>query len=441
MKKNIPIISYGLLLTIVAFGFFQISSKTYTSGHYVCCDNGPPYGTDPWNFSRAEMFGGYTDYDTTVGGKGYLKISTCISLWEEGNFYNCENCTYYQEVTDVEGWDCWHSTHSNIHDCGWYYDEIMGPVLSISENDTYFNPGQTTISSCFTVDNVGYSTLTWSTYNDNDWISNISPSNEEVDEGDPCDDVLVSVDRTQLTANQRSSSTKTGHIHVSANGQSEDVEITVEISAPSTPTNLVMTNKHSWGQAPVLTWDDVSMEAKYKVYRQINTGSWVKIAEPGMNVTTYTDYGITQTKDNCDNVYYRVTAWNGGGESSPSNIVSTLGSAQNEVNKEETALDIKLKDDGTLPNEYSLLNSYPNPGNPGTTITYKLPESGHVTLRVFNVRGEIIRTLVDHIQSAGTHKIYWDGCNDQGNGVGTGMYIFILNAGGKTFHQKYSLIK
>jgi len=100
-----------------------------------------------------------------------------------------------------------------------------------------------------------------------------------------------------------------------------------------------------------------------------------------------------------------------------------------------------MQNSKNLPTEYGLLNSYPNPGNPGTHISFQLPEAGQVMLKVVNIRGSVVRTLVNRQQQAGVHSVYWDGCNDRGDQVSTGMYIFVLQAGGKVFNKKFSLVK
>ena len=94
-----------------------------------------------------------------------------------------------------------------------------------------------------------------------------------------------------------------------------------------------------------------------------------------------------------------------------------------------------------LPEGYAICNCYPNPGNSSTSITFQLPETGHVELKVIDVKGNAVCTLLDGQRSAGIHDIYWNGRNDQGFTVATGMYIFVLNAGGKVFNSKYSLVK
>lgn len=71
-----------------------------------------------------------------------------------------------------------------------------------------------------------------------------------------------------------------------------------------------------------------------------------------------------------------------------------------------------------------LLQNYPNPFNPRTTIEYEIPERGHVRVTIYDSLGKEVSELVDEIQSAGVHNVFWDGRNSQGERVSTGVYYF-----------------
>jgi flagellar hook assembly protein FlgD len=74
----------------------------------------------------------------------------------------------------------------------------------------------------------------------------------------------------------------------------------------------------------------------------------------------------------------------------------------------------------------------PNPFNPKTTISFTVVASGRVTLRVFDLAGRHVRTLMDETVVSGRHSIEWDGRNDTGRMVGSGVYFYTLEAlGGK----------
>ncbi len=77
---------------------------------------------------------------------------------------------------------------------------------------------------------------------------------------------------------------------------------------------------------------------------------------------------------------------------------------------------------------FRLFPTYPNPFNPQTTIQYSIPVSGHVRLHIFNVFGQEIRTLVDAKQSAGRHSVIWNGQNNFGERVASGIYFLRLKA-------------
>jgi len=79
-----------------------------------------------------------------------------------------------------------------------------------------------------------------------------------------------------------------------------------------------------------------------------------------------------------------------------------------------------------IPNEFSLEQNYPNPFNPETKIIYQIPKISRVTIKIFNILGQEVRTLVDKEQTMGEYKVIWDGKNNSGNPVGSGIYIYQL---------------
>ncbi|HKB86385.1 MAG TPA: FlgD immunoglobulin-like domain containing protein, partial [Ignavibacteriaceae bacterium] len=95
----------------------------------------------------------------------------------------------------------------------------------------------------------------------------------------------------------------------------------------------------------------------------------------------------------------------------------------------------------TIPKSYELSQNYPNPFNPTTAIKYQLPESQNVTLEIYNSLGEKIRTLVNYYQNAGYHTAQWDGMNNAGHSVASGMYLYRITAGKFTSVKKMLLLK
>jgi formylglycine-generating enzyme required for sulfatase activity len=88
----------------------------------------------------------------------------------------------------------------------------------------------------------------------------------------------------------------------------------------------------------------------------------------------------------------------------------------------------------------NILN-YPNPFNPATVIRYTVLASGMVNITVYDITGQTIRTLVDNYQPPGTHSVIWDGTDDTGGQVSTGIYLYTVVTGGSTEIGKMVLIR
>ncbi|MEO8168562.1 MAG: T9SS type A sorting domain-containing protein, partial [bacterium] len=95
----------------------------------------------------------------------------------------------------------------------------------------------------------------------------------------------------------------------------------------------------------------------------------------------------------------------------------------------------------SLPTVFALSQNYPNPFNPVTTIRYQLPSQRDVSLHVYNVLGQVVRTLVQETQPAGTYSIEWNGLNDVGTSVGSGIFFYHIKAGDFTDTKKMILLK
>jgi hypothetical protein len=88
-----------------------------------------------------------------------------------------------------------------------------------------------------------------------------------------------------------------------------------------------------------------------------------------------------------------------------------------------------------------LRQNYPNPFNPYTTITYSLSLGSHVIVRIYDVKGRFVRTLVDGFRAADVHREVWDGRNAHSEPVASGVYFYRLTAGGFTMTKKMVLLK
>ncbi len=94
-----------------------------------------------------------------------------------------------------------------------------------------------------------------------------------------------------------------------------------------------------------------------------------------------------------------------------------------------------------VPLEFALEQNYPNPFNPETTIRYRLDKPGAVRLEIYNLLGQKVRTLLDQTQNAGEHLIKWDGQDDTGRAVSSGVYLYRLQSGESVATRKLALIR
>jgi len=106
-------------------------------------------------------------------------------------------------------------------------------------------------------------------------------------------------------------------------------------------------------------------------------------------------------------------------------------------------IDVTLSeaDEVIEPNKTGLLSNYPNPFNPSTTIEFMLEKEGMVGLDIYNVKGQKVRALGGGHYARGQHKMVWDGRDDSGAAVSSGVYLYRLNAGGVVSVKKMVMVK
>jgi hypothetical protein len=94
-----------------------------------------------------------------------------------------------------------------------------------------------------------------------------------------------------------------------------------------------------------------------------------------------------------------------------------------------------------IPEHYGLFQNYPNPFNPDTKINFNLKEDCYVNINIYNIQGELVKTFVDEYFEAGNYSIAWDVTNEEGNPVGSGIYIYTMKAGKYSSSKKMVLLK
>jgi len=89
----------------------------------------------------------------------------------------------------------------------------------------------------------------------------------------------------------------------------------------------------------------------------------------------------------------------------------------------------------------TLYQNYPNPFNPSTSISFYMPGPDRVRLEIFDVQGKMIRTLVDRQMDGGRHTLHWNGTNDSGSSVSSGVYLYRLVCGKRALTRKLVMMR
>ncbi|MFA7214303.1 MAG: T9SS type A sorting domain-containing protein [Candidatus Cloacimonadaceae bacterium] len=106
--------------------------------------------------------------------------------------------------------------------------------------------------------------------------------------------------------------------------------------------------------------------------------------------------------------------------------------------------EIKLTQDDMdeiVPPEFSLRQNYPNPFNPSTTISYWLPETARVRLDIYNLKGQLVKTLIDSEMAAGLHSVVWNGKDSNNQAVASGVYFYRISSPNNTQTKRMLLMK
>jgi hypothetical protein len=98
-------------------------------------------------------------------------------------------------------------------------------------------------------------------------------------------------------------------------------------------------------------------------------------------------------------------------------------------------------EDEFLPVSHNLFQNYPNPFNPSTIISYSIPNVSFVSLKIYDILGREVKTLVNSEQNTGIYNIQWNGDNNYGSKVSSGIYLYKIEAGNFMMTKKMILLK
>ncbi|MFQ6615675.1 MAG: carboxypeptidase regulatory-like domain-containing protein [Fidelibacterota bacterium] len=183
----------------------------------------------------------------------------------------------------------------------------------------------------------------------------------------------------------------------------------VDNLAPSVPGGLTVASVDDGNRLTWLPGREEDLDY-YTVYRGLTLGF-----EPGEPYAFTVDTVFLDTDvEPSQTYYYTVTATDFNGNESEYAPQQTVG--------------IRDQEGIQIPNRFELAQNYPNPFNPSTAIRYGLPMRSDVTLIVYDALGRKVRTLVSRSQNAGYYRVKWDGKDDSGNPVASGIYVSRITA-------------
>jgi len=202
-----------------------------------------------------------------------------------------------------------------------------------------------------------------------------------------------------------------------------DSGYSVDNIAPGVPLGLAVA--YNTGGGNELTWDPAP-EPDFQYYRVYRGTDPEFMSVPGAEVHSTATPQWTDPDNHGSGVYYKVTALDhAGNESEPGSAVTTTGTEGSGV-----------------PKAFALGQNVPNPFNPATTVYYDVPAGGgNVSIRIFDVSGRLVRTLVDGHQAAGSQSVTWNGVNDRGQSISSGIYFYRMTAPGFTRTRKMVLLR
>jgi len=208
-------------------------------------------------------------------------------------------------------------------------------------------------------------------------------------------------------------------------GESVAVTANVQMKVFNAPTELFA---NAGNAQVVLNWEapDPHVHSAYLVGYNVYRDGVVIVS--GVTDTNYTDEGLT---NGTIYIYYVVAVYTSPvGVSEPTETVSAT--------PERPSGD---EDDVVVPVATKLGGNYPNPFNPTTTIAYEMASEGRVVIEIYNFRGQKIRTLVNGVRSVGSYNVVWDGHDDSGNSISSGIYFYRMTCKGYVGVKKMLLLK
>ena len=176
---------------------------------------------------------------------------------------------------------------------------------------------------------------------------------------------------------------------------------------------------------PVIEWTHYYVH-EYRIERKIGSGSWTNIATiTNDEIESYIDY-ITYPDPKGRTIYYRMRGKVYDAYSEYTDELVPGINKRGMLARKRVANHIN---NNLIPQQFELYQNYPNPFNSTTAIRFQLPHATQISLKIYNIRGEEIRSVIAQRMLPGVQQLEWDGTDNAGRGVASGIYIYQLIAG------------
>jgi hypothetical protein len=186
---------------------------------------------------------------------------------------------------------------------------------------------------------------------------------------------------------------------------------------------------------PTFDWDDVEGANMYWIQVDNNSDFLSPEIDAESTISTYSPFSSIDD----DEYYWHVKArnvcdqWSGW-----SNVWYFIMDTETGISDHPSTGEL-------LPTSFSMSQNYPNPFNPSTTISFDIPgnvgSKNHLNLSIYDIRGRLVRTLLSSALEPGHYKVTWNGKDENGESVSSGIYLYILKAGEKTYIRKMTILK
>jgi len=203
--------------------------------------------------------------------------------------------------------------------------------------------------------------------------------------------------------------------------------VTTPDVAPTAPTNL-QAIAISGKQVDLVWIDNSNNETGFRIERREGAGAFILLANASADSTAYSDTTVSPNTS----YTFQIRAENGAGNSDFA------------ISNEITTPPITSVDDKSgagAPTHFTLKQNYPNPFNPSTKIGYALPVNSRITLTIHGLLGQTVRILVEGNQSTGIYEVVWDGRDEAGQMMPSGIYFYTLSSERIRLTHKLILLK